>query len=114
MHLLGEIGKRVVLYLGCRSCIAARVRPDRAYQNEMVSATVAPAGRAIVMCVAVVAGILYGAYRVLSIGRRGRGSLPGMVGLLCFAPEMEVWRGGFVWDVDWIYEFRAADCVDFG
>ena len=80
------------------------------HQNEMVSATVEPAGRAIVMCVAVVARILYGAYGVLSIGTRGRGLPSGMVGLLCFAPEMEVWRGGFVWDVDWIYRFRAADC----
>ena len=55
-----------------------------------------------------------GAFRVLSIGTRGRGLLPGMVGLLWFAPEVEVWRGGFVWDVDWIYGFRAADCVDLG
>ena len=27
--LLGEVGKRVILHLGCSSCVAARVRPDR-------------------------------------------------------------------------------------
>ena len=50
----------------------------------MVLATNDGAGRAVVLCVAVVAAILYGAYRVLSIGRRGRGLPPGMVNLLCF------------------------------
>ena len=50
----------------------------------MVLAIIEGAGRAVVLCVAVVAGILYGAYRVLSIGRRGRGLPPGIVDLLCF------------------------------
>ena len=69
----------------------------------MVLVTVEGAGRAVVLCVAVIAGILYGAYRVLSIGRRGRGLPPGMVDLLCFAllcfvPEVEVWREKDVWE----------------
>ena len=66
----------------------------------MVLTIVEGAGSAVVLCVAVVAGILYGAYRVLSIGRRGRGLPPGMVGSLWFASEVEVWKRGSVWDVD--------------
>ena len=48
----------------------------------MMLATVQGAGDAVVLYVAVVTGILYGAYKVLSIGRRGRGLPPGMVDLL--------------------------------
>ena len=59
----------------------------------MVLATVEGAGRAVVLCVAVVAGILYSTYRVLSIGRRGRGLPPGMVDLLCFASRQR-WKSG--------------------
>ena len=84
-------------------------------QNEMVLVIVEGAGRAIVLCVAVVVGILYGAYRVLSIGRRGRGLPPGTVGLLWFASEAEVWKGGSVWDVDCIMcETRSADHAHLG
>ena len=48
----------------------------------MVLATLEGAGTNVVLGVAVVVGILYGAYRILSIGRRGRGLPPGKVDLL--------------------------------
>ena len=48
----------------------------------MVLATGEGAGRAVVLCVAVAVGILYGAYKVLSIGRRGKGLPPGMLALI--------------------------------
>ena len=48
----------------------------------MVLATIEGAGTNVVLGIAVVAGILYGAYRVLSIGRRGRGLPPGIIDLL--------------------------------
>ena len=83
----------------------------------MVLATLEGADTNVVLGVAVVAGILYGAYRVLSIGRRGRGLPPGMVDLLCFALRRR-WKSGEEADVRHVdrtmYEFRAADGADFG
>ena len=59
----------------------------------MVLAAIEGAGANVVLCVAVVAGTLYGVYQVLSIGRRGRGLPPGMVDLLCFGLRRR-WKCG--------------------
>ena len=81
----------------------------------MVLVTLEGAGTNIVLGVAVVVGILYGAYRVLSIGRRGRGLPPGMADLLGLRWRWKCVGEADVRDVDWILcEFRAADGADFG